>query len=149
MDFRTGTDSVFKFDVYNENPYLGSNFDTNILFTADSNRVIVNVTDYGHQTSYLYDVDIYSGTAMPIQLPYQGQVLYLSADENSIVWTYEDDPTRIYRKDLNTNATVNADIHESSVNLAASGDYVIVCAADKLYLLDSNLEILTTKNLSQ
>ena len=149
VDFRTGTDSVFKFDVYNEIPYLGSGFDTNVLFTANSNRVIINVKDYDHQTSYLYDVDIYNGTALPVQLPYQGEVVYLSADENSIAWTFAGDSTRIYRKDLSTNATVNADINESLGNLAASGDYVIVCVTDKLYVLDSNLEILTTKALSQ
>ena len=149
VDFRTGTDSVFMFNAYNEIPNLSERFDTNVIYTANNNRIIINVIDYNNQTSYLYDVDIYNGTVLPVQLPYQGLVLYLSADENSIVWSYDTDPTRIFRKDLNTNITVNADIHESNGNYIASGDYAVVYFPDKLYLLDSNLEILTTKTLSQ
>lgn len=148
VDFRVGTDSVYKFNVYNEIPYLGSDFDTKVLFTADSNRVIIYVTDYKNQTSYIFDVNIYSGTAKPVQLPYQGLVSHFSADENSIVWTFADAYTRIYRQDLNTNSTVNRDFHEDPENLAASGDYVVVYNMDRIYLLDSNLEMLTQKVLS-
>ena len=149
VDFRIGTDSVYKFNVYDIIPNPGSSFDVNVLFTADSNRVIINIIAYDNKTSYIYDVNINNGTAVPVQLPHRGMVLSLSADENSIVWTYSDEPTRIYRKDLNTNATTNADIHEDPGNLAASGDYVVAFDQNKLYLLDSNLDIVTTKILGQ
>ena len=149
VDFRIGTDSVYKFNVYNEIPNLGSGFDANVLFTADSNRVIINIITYDNRTSYIYDVNINNGTAVPVKLPHQGLVLSLSADENSIAWTFADEPTRIYRKDLNTNATTNADIHEDPGNLASSGDYVVAFDQNKLYLLDSNLDIVTTKALSE
>ena len=149
VDFRTGTDSVFKFDFYNGIPNLSGNFDTRVLYTADKNRVIVNVIDFDNQNSFIYDINISNGTASPISLPDKGMVLSLSADENSIIWSFFNDPTRIYRKDLNTNVTVSADLFEYPVNFVPSGNYVVVYTSEKLYLLDNDLEILTTETLEQ
>ena len=149
VDFRTGTESVFKFYIYNEIPNLSGLFDTNVIFTADNNRAIIVVTDFDYQTSYVYDVNIYNGTAAPVSLPYKEQVMSLFADENSILWSFSNDSTRIYRKDLNTNTTVSADIYDYPGYIVSSGNYVVIYNYENLYLLDSNLEILTTKTLDQ
>ena len=149
VDFRRGADSVFAFNIYNEVSYLSSNHDTNVVYTASSDRVIINVIDFDVQTSHIFDVNINSGTVTPVSVPDNEMVLTLFADENSILFTVYHDPTRIYRKDLNTNSTVSTDIYEIPVVMASSGNTVVVVSSSNLYVLDSNLEIQTTKTVSQ
>ena len=149
VDFRRGTDSVFTFNVYNEISNLSNLFDANVIYTADSGRVIINVIDFDKQISHIFDVNINSRTVSPVSIPDNEMVLTLSADENSILFTVYHDPTRIYRKDLNANSTVSTDIYELPVNMASSGNTVVVYSSNTLYLLDGNLEIMTKESLSQ
>ena len=149
VDFRRGTDSVFTFNTHNEISYLSGLYDTNVVYTASSDRAIVNVIDFDVQTSHIFDVNINSGTVTPVSIPDDEMVLSLSADENSILFTVYHDPTRIYRKDLNTGSTVSTDIYEIPVVMASSGNTVVVVSSSNLYVLDSNLEIQTTKTVIQ
>ena len=149
MDLRRGTDSVFAFYAYNEIPDLSGNHDIDVVYSANSDHTIINVKDFDKLTSYIFDVNINNGTVSPVSIPDNGLVLSLFADESSILFTIYTNPTCVYRKDLNTNSTVSIDIDEIPVSMASSGNTVVVVSADYLYVLDSDLEILTTETISQ
>ena len=149
VDLRRGTDSVFAFYAYNEIPDLSGNCDIDVVYTPNSDRTIINVKDFDKLTSYIFDVNINNGTVSPVSIPDNGLVLNLFADESSILFTVYSYPTCVYRKDLNTNSTVSIDIDEIPVSMASSGNTVVVVSADYLYVLDSDLGILTTETISQ
>ena len=149
VDFRIGPDSVFEFNVNNEIQNLSSRFDINVIYTPNYDRIIINVIDFDYQHSHIYEVNINSGTASPVSLPKDGLVWALSADENSILWAYNNDPTRIYRKDLNTDSTVSTDIYETPEIMASSGNTIVVVSSNNLYLLDTDLEIVETETISR
>ena len=149
VDLRRGTDSVFTFNAINEILDLSGNCDIDVVYTANSDRTIINVKDFDKLTSCIFDVNINSGTISPVSIPDNGLVLSLFADESSILFTIYGNSTSVYRKDLNTNSTVSIDINEIPVCMASSGDTVVVVSSDTLYVLDSDLEILTTKTINQ
>ena len=146
--FREGTDPVFRFDIYSEIPNLSSLLDIEVQYSSGSNHAFVVAKDFNNQVSFMYDIDLSDGTVSPIPLPDNALIGNISADTDSIIWTYYNDASRIYRRDLNTNTTISADINVSPEGYATSGNYVVAYTSEKLFLLDSSLEIVNTKTLS-